>query len=72
LIGCNPPGLKRNIGSGSGVPDGVVGVIRFSGRIDYVDPVSPSLAEESLQGLGGVGFSGRRPLVIAGEHPVEI
>jgi hypothetical protein len=50
----------------------LLGLIRFGGRVDYVDPVSSSFIEESLQGLGGVGISSRRSLVIAGEHPVAI
>ena len=49
-----------------------LGLIRFGGRVDYVDPVSSSFVEESLQGLGGVGISSRRSLVAAGEHPVAI
>jgi hypothetical protein len=50
----------------------VMGLIRFGGRVDYVDPGSSSFVEESLQGLGGVGISSRRPLVNAAERPVAI
>lgn len=50
----------------------VVDLIRFGGRVAYVDLVSSSFVEESLQGLGGVRISIRRPLVAAGEHPVAI
>ena len=47
-------------------------LIRFSGRVTYVDLVSSSFVEESLRGLGGVRISIRRSLVAAGEHPVAI
>jgi hypothetical protein len=47
-------------------------VIRFGGRVDYVDLVSSSFVEESLQVLGGIRISIRRPLVAAGERPVAI
>jgi hypothetical protein len=49
-----------------------VDLIRFGGRVNYVDLVSSSLVEESLQGLGGIRVSIRRSLVAAGEHPVAI
>jgi hypothetical protein len=52
------------------LPD--VGLIRFGGRVNYVDPVSSSFVEESLQGLDGVGISSRRSPVDAGEHRVAI
>ena len=47
-------------------------LIRFGGRVTYVDLVSSSFVEESLQGLGGVRISIRRSLVAADEHPVAI
>jgi hypothetical protein len=47
-------------------------VIRFGGRVDYVDLVSSSFVEESLQVLGGIRISIRCSLVAAGEHPVAI
>ena len=56
-------------------PSGVhvdVGLIRFGGRVDYVDLVSSSFVEESLQVLGGVRISIRGSLVAAGERPVAI
>jgi hypothetical protein len=49
-----------------------VGLIRFGGRVNYVDLVSSSFVEESLQALGGVRISIRRLLVAAGERPVAI
>jgi hypothetical protein len=49
-----------------------LGLIRFGGRVNYVDPVSSSFVEESLQGLDGVGISSRRSPVDAGEHRVAI
>jgi hypothetical protein len=54
------------------VPDGALGMIRFGGRVNYVDCVSSSFVEESLQALGGVRISIRRSLVAAGERPVAI
>jgi hypothetical protein len=47
-------------------------LIRFGGRVDYVDLVSSSFVEESLQVLGGVRVSIRGSLVAAGERPVAI
>ena len=47
-------------------------LIRFGGRVTYVDLVSSSFVEESLQAVGGVGISIRRSLVAAGERPVAI
>jgi hypothetical protein len=47
-------------------------LIRFGGRVDYVDLISSSFVEESLQAVGGVGISIRRSLVAAGERPVAI
>jgi hypothetical protein len=47
-------------------------LIRFGGRVTYVDLVSSSLVEESLQGLGGVRISIERSLVAAGEPHVAI
>ena len=47
-------------------------LIRFGGRISYVDLLSSSFIEESLQGLGGVRISIRHSLVAADEHPVAI
>jgi hypothetical protein len=47
-------------------------LIRFGGRVTYVDLVSSSFVGESLQGLGGVRISIRRSLVAADEHPVAI
>ena len=44
-------------------------LIRFGGRVNYVDLISSSFVEESLQVLGGVGISVRRAPVDAGEHP---
>jgi hypothetical protein len=49
-----------------------VGLIRFGGRVNYVDLVSSSFVEESLQAPGGVRISIRRSLVAAGERPVAI
>jgi hypothetical protein len=49
-----------------------LGLIRFGGRVNYVDLVSSSFVEESLQALGGVRISIRRLLVAAGERPVAI
>jgi RNA polymerase sigma-70 factor (ECF subfamily) len=49
-----------------------VDLIRFGGRVDYVDPVSSSFVEESLQAFGGVGIRSRRSPVDAGERPVAI
>jgi hypothetical protein len=49
-----------------------VGLIRFGGRVSYVDLVSSSFVEESLQAFGGVRISIRRSLVAAGERPVAI
>ena len=51
---------------------GAVDLIRFGGRVDYVDLVSSSFVEESLQVLGGVRVSIRGSLVAAGERPVAI
>jgi hypothetical protein len=51
---------------------GAMGLIRFGGRVNYVDPVSSSFVEESLQGLDGVGISSRRSPVDADEHRVAI
>jgi hypothetical protein len=53
------------------VPDGM-DLIRFGGRVTYVDLVSSSFVEESLQALGGIRISSRRLLVAAGERPVAI
>jgi hypothetical protein len=50
----------------------LVGLIRFGGRVNYVDPVSSSFVEESLQALGGGGISHRRSLVDAADRPVAI
>ena len=47
-------------------------LIRFGGRVDYVDLVSSSFVEESLQALGGLRISIQRSLVPAGERPVAI
>jgi hypothetical protein len=49
-----------------------VGLIRFGGRVNYIDLVSSSFVEESLQALGGVWISIRRSLVAAGERPAAI
>jgi hypothetical protein len=49
-----------------------LGLIRFGGRVNYVDLVSSSFVEESLQGLGGIRISIQRSLVAAGERPVAI
>jgi hypothetical protein len=49
-----------------------VDLIRFGGRINYVDLVSSSFVEESLQVLGGIRVSIQRSLVAAGERPVAI
>ena len=46
-----------------------LGVIRFSGQVDYVGRVSSSFVEESLQAFGGVEISIRRSLVAAAERP---
>jgi hypothetical protein len=46
-----------------------VGLIRFSGRVDYVDRVMSSFVEESLQAFGGVEISICRSLVAAAERP---
>lgn len=47
-------------------------LIRFGGRVDYVDLVSSSFVEESLQVLGGIGISSRGSRAAAGERPVAI
>jgi hypothetical protein len=47
-------------------------MIRFVGRVNYVDLVSSSFVEESLQALGGVRIGIRRSLVAAGGRPVAI
>ena len=47
-------------------------LIRVGGRINYVDLVSSSFVEESLQVLGGVGISIVRALVAAGDRPAAI
>jgi hypothetical protein len=47
-------------------------LIRFGGRVNYVDLVSSSFVEESLQGLGGSRISIRCSVVAADEHPVAI
>jgi hypothetical protein len=47
-------------------------LIRFGGQVDYVDLISSSFVEESLQVLGGIRISIRRSRVAAGEHPVAI
>jgi hypothetical protein len=49
-----------------------VDLIRFGGRVNYVDLVSSSFVEESLQALGGIRVSIRRSRVAAGERPVAI
>jgi hypothetical protein len=49
-----------------------VDLIRFGGRVTYVDLGSSSFVEESLQALGGMRVSIRRSLVAAGERPVAI
>jgi len=49
-----------------------VDLIRFGGRVNYVDLVSSSFVEESLQALGGIRVSIRWSLVAAGERPVVI
>ena len=49
-----------------------VDLIRFGGRVDYVDLVSSSFVEETLQVLVGVRISIRCSLVAAGERPVAI
>jgi hypothetical protein len=49
-----------------------VDLIRFGGRVNYVDLVSLSFVEESLQALGGTRISIRRSVVAAGERPVAI
>jgi hypothetical protein len=46
-----------------------MGLIRFSGRVDYVDRVMSSFVEESLQAFGGVEISICRSLVAAAERP---
>jgi hypothetical protein len=47
-------------------------LIRFGGRVTYVDLVSSSFVEESVQALGGIRVSIQRSLVAAGERPVAI
>jgi len=47
-------------------------LIRFGGRVDYVELVSSSFVEESLQVLGGIRISIRCSRVAAGEHLVAI
>jgi hypothetical protein len=49
-----------------------VDLIRFGGRVNYVELVSSSFVEESLQVLGGIRVSIRPSLVAAGERPVAI
>jgi len=50
----------------------MVDLIRFGGRVNYVDLVSSSFVEESLQALGGNRISIRWSAVAADEHPVAI
>jgi hypothetical protein len=47
-------------------------VIRFGGRVNYVDLVSSFFVGESLQALGGIRISIRRSFVAAGERPDAI
>jgi hypothetical protein len=47
-------------------------LIRFGGRVTYVDLVSSSFVEESLQVLGGIQISVGRSRVAAAERPVVI
>jgi hypothetical protein len=47
-------------------------LIRFGGRVNYVDLVSSSFVGESLQALGGIRISIRCALVAAGERPGAI
>jgi hypothetical protein len=56
--------LRTHRSSGSNL-----GLIRFGGRVDYVDRVSSSFIEESLQAFGGVEISICRSLVAAAERP---
>jgi hypothetical protein len=51
---------------------GSADLIRFGGRVNYVDLVSSSFVEERLQALGGIRISIRRSLVAAGERPFVI
>ena len=53
-------------------PLAVLDLIRFGGRVNYVDLVSSSFVEESLQAVGGIRISIQRSLVAAGERPVAI
>ena len=46
-----------------------VDLIRFGGRVDYVDLVSSSFVEESLQALGGIGISILRSLWLPASAP---
>jgi len=62
----------RSIQAVSHAYDRTLDLIRFGGRVDYVDLVSSSFVEESLQVLGGVRISIRGSLVAAGERPVAI
>jgi hypothetical protein len=45
-------------------------LIRFGGRVDYVDLVSSSFVEESVQVLGGIRIGFRCALVSAGERSI--
>jgi hypothetical protein len=48
-------------------------MIRFSGRVNYVEIRSSSfVVVESREALGGVRISIDRPLVAAGERPAAI
>jgi hypothetical protein len=47
-------------------------LIRFGGRVNYVDLVSSFFVEESLQAVGGGRMSICRSPVAAAERPVVI
>jgi hypothetical protein len=70
LVWC---GLARCYGAHTGTCScRTLDLIRFGGRVDYVDLVSSSFVEESLQVLDGIRISIRCSLVAAGERPVAI
>ncbi len=54
-------------------PASPLGLIRFGGRVNYVDLRSSSfVVGESLQAIGGVGIRIVRALVAAGDRPAAI
>ena len=68
-----PPRKRRSLAPDTPLtPVPSVDLIRFGGRVDYVELTSSSFVVESIQAVGGGGISIMRPLVAAAERPVEI